>query len=184
MKLPVFFRAKKNINALRPKQTVKQPGDTFRFQHFLRVHELFREFLQIDMSETSKTSENDDSDLQRKPSTPQPDKTSAPIWMCLGPRANTLGCKHTSWSWSVHDAPLKKKGALPKDGRDSTVTHRVQYGGFWTFPIRKSGQSGRVLKDNWLVVSTHLKNISQNGNLPQVGVKIKNVWNHHLFLDS
>ncbi len=36
----------------------------------------------------------------------------------------------------------------------------------------------------WLVVSTHLKNISQNGNLPQIGVKIKNVWNHHLVLDS
>ena len=32
----------------------------------------------------------------------------------------------------------------------------------------------------WLVVSTHLKNISQNGNLPQMGVKIKNIWNHHL----
>ena len=30
------------------------------------------------------------------------------------------------------------------------------------------------------MVSTHLKNISQNGNLPQIGVKIKNVWNHHL----
>ena len=29
------------------------------------------------------------------------------------------------------------------------------------------------------MVSTHLKNISQNGNLPQVGVKIKNLWNHH-----
>jgi len=27
----------------------------------------------------------------------------------------------------------------------------------------------------WLVVSTHLKSISQIGNLPQVGVKIKNV---------
>ena len=26
-----------------------------------------------------------------------------------------------------------------------------------------------------LVVSTHLKNISQNGNLPQTGVKIKHV---------
>ena len=26
--------------------------------------------------------------------------------------------------------------------------------------------------DNWLVVSTHLKNINQNGNLPQVGVKM------------
>ena len=23
------------------------------------------------------------------------------------------------------------------------------------------------------------KNISQNGNLPQIGVKIKNIWNHH-----
>ena len=28
--------------------------------------------------------------------------------------------------------------------------------------------------------TTHLKNISQNGNLPQIGVKIKNIWNHHL----
>ena len=28
--------------------------------------------------------------------------------------------------------------------------------------------------------STPMKNISQNGNLPQVGMKIKNVWNHHL----
>ena len=32
----------------------------------------------------------------------------------------------------------------------------------------------------WLVVSTHLKNISQTGHLPQIGVKIKNLWNHHL----
>ena len=30
------------------------------------------------------------------------------------------------------------------------------------------------------MVSTHLKNISQIGNLPQKGVKIKNIWNHHL----
>ena len=32
---------------------------------------------------------------------------------------------------------------------------------------------------DWLVVSTHLKNISQLGSSPQVGVKIKNIWNHH-----
>ena len=32
------------------------------------------------------------------------------------------------------------------------------------------------------MVSTHLKNISQNGNLPQLGMKIKNIWNHHLVL--
>ena len=29
--------------------------------------------------------------------------------------------------------------------------------------------------DGWLVVSTPLKNISQNGNLPQIGVKIKDI---------
>ena len=33
-----------------------------------------------------------------------------------------------------------------------------------------------------LVVSTHLKNISQIGSFPQVGVRIKNIWNHHLVL--
>ena len=30
-------------------------------------------------------------------------------------------------------------------------------------------------KNDWLVVSTHLKNISQNGNIPQIGMKIKNI---------
>ena len=34
----------------------------------------------------------------------------------------------------------------------------------------------------WLVVSTHLKNMSKLGNLPQVGVKITNIWNHHLVM--
>ena len=35
-------------------------------------------------------------------------------------------------------------------------------------------------RENWLVVSTHLKNISQIGNIPQIGVQIENIWNHHL----
>ena len=30
-------------------------------------------------------------------------------------------------------------------------------------------------QQNWLVVSTHRKNISQIENLPQIGVKIKNI---------
>ena len=33
------------------------------------------------------------------------------------------------------------------------------------------------------MVSTHLKNISQNRNLPQTGVKIKDIWNHHPVVD-
>ena len=31
-----------------------------------------------------------------------------------------------------------------------------------------------------MVEPTPLKNMSQNGNLPQVGVKAKNIRNHHL----
>ena len=31
---------------------------------------------------------------------------------------------------------------------------------------------------DWLVVSTHLKNIRQIRSFPQVGVKIKTIWNH------
>ena len=34
----------------------------------------------------------------------------------------------------------------------------------------------------WLVVSTHLKNISQMGSFLQVGVKTKNIWNHNLVI--
>ena len=37
-----------------------------------------------------------------------------------------------------------------------------------------------ILMEDWLVVSTPLKNISQNGNLPQVRMNMKNIWNHHL----
>ena len=43
----------------------------------------------------------------------------------------------------------------------------------------------RVSQNNviWSVVSTHLeKNISQIGNLRQVGVNTKNNWNHHLVI--
>ena len=33
------------------------------------------------------------------------------------------------------------------------------------------------------MVSTQLKNISQFWNLPRIGVKIKNLWNHHLVIN-
>ena len=39
----------------------------------------------------------------------------------------------------------------------------------------KTNMSHRKEKKSWLVVSTPLKNISQTGNLPQVGVKIKRI---------
>ena len=37
-------------------------------------------------------------------------------------------------------------------------------------------KQGKPHINDWLVVSTHLKNISQNGNLPQIGVKIPKMF--------
>ena len=56
-------------------------------------------------------------------------------------------------------AHVKYRKSFPKQG--------------WTASLKKQ-------YPNSLVVSTHLKNISQIGNLPQIGVKTKNIWNHHL----
>ena len=50
----------------------------------------------------------------------------------------------------------------------------------WNKQFAKANTSKKYSILFWLVVSTHLKNISQNGNLPQIGVKINNFWNHHL----
>ena len=58
----------------------------------------------------------------------------------------------------------------------------------WNAKMRRAwSRSGGVVKpdvcvdQDWVVVEpTHLKNMGQNRNLPQVGVKIKNIWNHHL----
>ena len=34
------------------------------------------------------------------------------------------------------------------------------------------------------MVSTHLKNISQFGSFPQIGMNIKYIWNHHSVMDT
>ena len=42
----------------------------------------------------------------------------------------------------------------------------------------------RMVVNIYVVVSTHLKNISHIGSFPQVGMKTKHVWNHHLDMDG
>ena len=71
----------------------------------------------------------------------------------------------------------------------------IQLVGFWYHQVNTCSSAKIwlafcVLKQNqgwttqvqenvtWLVVSTHFKNISQIGSFPQVGVKIKSIWNH------
>ena len=56
----------------------------------------------------------------------------------------------------------------------------IRNGDFPSNPCCFSGGQFFDERLNWLVVSSSLKNISQNGNLPQIGMKTKNIWNHHL----
>ena len=50
-------------------------------------------------------------------------------------------------------------------------------------PVDRSTNVKQCQDHNWLVAWNDLKNISQIGWSTQVGVKIKNVWNHHLDKD-
>ena len=103
--------------------------------------------------------------------------------------------RHSISSHRVHgrsesDSPKK---TLRSFGKFVRMKHRksLQLFTTWSFPqggclrTAATGSSLPTVMSNsrsiiWLVVSTHLKNISQIGNLPQIEVKIKNVWNHHL----
>ena len=53
---------------------------------------------------------------------------------------------------------------------------------YWKKPAKNEAKTSNFY---WLVVSTHLKNISQIGNLPQIGVNIKKYLScHHLVYNS
>ena len=48
--------------------------------------------------------------------------------------------------------------------------------------LHRRGRTCRGVGPTWnldCLQSSHLKNISQIGSFPQVGMKIKNIWNHH-----
>ena len=72
-------------------------------------------------------------------------------------------------------AHLRWDSPTPTGVVDDLASGAAWYDDFWG-----ESNDGPWYLVNWLVVSTQLKNISQNGNLPQVGVQIKNIWNHHL----
>ena len=73
------------------------------------------------------------------------------------------------WKWS--NDPVRKTCVYG-------ATYPHWNGCLLWFSGKLSLQTKRIIQI-WLVVSTHLKNICQLGNLPQVAVKIKNIWNHH-----
>ena len=74
----------------------------------------------------------------------------------------------------VKDIPSTHKTRKTKFSPRSRRFFSPSFGGHFLC----ADMGGFLSKLIWLVVSTHLKNISQIGNLPQIGVKIKNIWNH------
>ena len=80
-----------------------------------------------------------------------------------------------SWSWATR---RQNNNVVPR-------LHDLFFGTKKGFCRKKRWKSKFWMAEMtiWLVVSTHLKNISQIGSLSQVGVKIKNIWNHHLAMN-
>ena len=106
-------------------------------------------------------------------------------WISIGarflnhPQSNWMICYSThQWVGSLlgHDAPPKINGWNLQNDRFQRGICFSRGKTFRRNLDAKFLSTGR----NWLVVSTPLKNISQNRNLPQIEVKIKNIWNQHL----
>ena len=99
-----------------------------------------------------------------------------PKWLKkLSPELNHLACvlSKTEYSWGTWSTG---------QGDDQPIYQFVDVLVNFLPPICDK-QTSNKLKWRifiWLVVSTPLKNISQIENLPQIGVKIKDIWNHHL----
>ena len=72
--------------------------------------------------------------------------------------------------------------AKPSSRTQLTLKFSQRCDSFWMFFGPKKWGEEEFYKHFdvfWLVVSTHLKNISQIGSFPQVGMEIF-IWNHHL----
>jgi len=71
--------------------------------------------------------------------------------------------RKTSFTWkNIYNYRLAKRKTIQQKRHQNSMSWIQKQTGWW-----------------FHVVSTHLKNISQIGSFSQVGVKIKNVWNHH-----
>ena len=78
----------------------------------------------------------------------------------------------------LHGAPNNHHQNYPQPEIRARIVGRAAI--FFIVILSFSKQRKDFANKNWVEVSTHLKNISQNGNLPQAGVKMRNIWYHHL----
>ena len=119
-----------------------------------------------------------------------PPKTNLSNWHFQAPLSGTSKGSFGPTLYSPNKAFAKVEPSYKAAGRASGLswsssglrppnqpTNRQQDTNGWV----NEGDPGILI---WLVVSTHLKKSSQVGNLPQIVVNIKNIWNHYLDNES
>ncbi len=87
------------------------------------------------------------------------------------------------WIWLI-DFHLETISKWPQKGTSIDGVTKTQWA---SCPLESrkwlclAGSFSRKSHPSWWFqhVSTPLKNMIQNGNLPQIGVKIKDIWKHH-----
>ncbi len=82
-------------------------------------------------------------------------------------------------TWKNNEPPMPPPSFELLRHREE-INHFLTLWEVWQASTQKKKHVFKHSKESWLVASTHLTNISQIWNLPQIGVKIKNIWNHHL----
>ena len=87
----------------------------------------------------------------------------SPQFRCLDPPNLSVDCQRMSRIIN---------SATPKDSGDMDWTDHDLWLG-WLAKIKNKTIT------SWWLNQPIWKNISQNGNLPQIGMNIKNLWNHH-----
>ena len=80
--------------------------------------------------------------------------------------------KSDPWRWSVESGDvfvLQLLGWVFQESRSWNIP--------WSTSFKDSGSN--IEKQEMLLVSTPFNFFFQIGNLPQIGINIKNIWNHH-----
>ena len=102
-------------------------------------------------------------------------------------RWNNPFTNHLLTSWDIlgeivaNPFPTKTWCPETEDGLYTWRISKVTPGRWKQQSNLTSTKTNETRLHNYLVAEpTHLKSISQIGSFPQVGVKITNIWNHHL----
>ena len=98
--------------------------------------------------------------------------------MLVSGRVSHKGNRKRDTFWQFFPEALRRRSNFPLSAWEIARRNEFLGGGLPTFPATPPWRNQALfLRDD---ESPEYPNYSQTGNLPQIGVKIKNLWNHHL----